>query len=165
MICGFNGKFERGRLYILLKNVTMNAERYIPFFEGPFIANLWISWHQNFHAWWCPLSYDQKMYEFLQNINITPLGLTENNPDLNPPKMHMKVICRIRSRSLEWHHPNPNFTYEIKNVRSVGVSHDYLRIVAEGMLRRLATVIKAKGGMTKYQYTFNPFPTLLYFKN
>ena len=136
---------------ILLEGGAMNADRYIreileshviPF--APFIGENFMLMHDNARP-----HVARVVSNYLDGVEISRINWPPRSSDLNPIEHVWDAIGR-RLRARIPAPDNLNQLSEVLREEWEMIDQDYIRHLIEGMPRRIAAVIRARGGNTRY---------------
>ena len=148
MVWGCFSWMGRGSLEFLDKNERMNSERYINILQSklPMIMNL----HGTdiFMQDGAPCHTAKKSMAWFHSNHVSVLEWPGNSPDINP----IENLWKLMKRKVSAKNPSSldDLKQVIKEVWVMEITQQLCHQLCESMPRRIAAVISAKGGSTKY---------------
>jgi transposase len=148
MIWGCFSAKGRGGLFFLPANTTMNAIRYTNVLEVHLLPFMTIHGTSIFQQDSAPCHKAKLVMDWTRNNHVQVLDWPGNSPDLNPIENLWKImkdkVQKLDTGSI------PKLTDALKNIWVKDISVDICKNLSSSMPKRLQSVIKAKGNMTKY---------------
>lgn len=143
----FTGHKGSAGLYFLPKNMTMKATNYIQVLEDHMLTFWSIHDAKFFMHDGAPAHKSKAVKEFMVRNNIHVLDWPGNSPDLNP----IENAWHVMKTNLEKSRPSniKNLTEELKKMW-VHFDASYFSTLAASMPKRIQSVLKIKGNMSKY---------------
>lgn len=144
----FTGANGRGGLYFLPKGQVMNGETYKTVLEDhllPFMTNFHAT---HFLQDGAPCHKTKVITALLKDCPFEVIDWPGNSPDLNPIENCWNMMKdKLKEKNTI---SVPLLIEEIKKLWCIDLSNEYLRNLSDSMPKRIKTVIKNKGEMSKY---------------
>lgn len=149
MIWGsFSGEMGRGGIYFLPKNATMNGDRYIEVLQTHMLDFYEIGDCNFFMQDNAPCHKAKRVMKWLQNKKVDVLEWPGNSPDLNPIE---ELWANMKLKLQEKNTSTPQQLVEaLRDIWVHNIDLDYCRSLSDSMPKRIAAILKAHGGHTKY---------------
>jgi len=138
----------RGAIEFLNKNERMTSARYIEIVQDklPLFMNL----HNcnKFMQDGAPCHTAKASMAWFRENKISVLDWPGNSPDINP----IENLWQVMKRKVEEKHPSSidSLKSAIKEVWIKDITNEYCQELTDSIPRRLAAIIKNRGGTTKY---------------
>ena len=147
MVWGAISGSGRAGLYFLPKNVTMKGSNYLEVLQDHML-DFWDIHDCNFFMHdGAPAHRTKTVKKWLEEKNIPVLAWPGNSPDLNPIENAWNYM---KKKVQDTQPPSIQALKEELKKLWVNMDKDYCVKLADSMPQRLASVLKAKGDMTKY---------------
>ena len=135
-------------LYFLQPGTTMNGTKYLDLLKDKLEIHMNVHECNVFMHDGAPCHRAKSVKSFLREKNIDFLDWPGNSPDLNP----IENLWHVMKNKVADQHPTniESLTTAIKIVWTQEISPEYCFKLIDSMPRKIAAVIKSRGGPTKY---------------
>ena len=148
MLWGCFSATGRGSLYFVPQNQTVNGAEYLNILQTKLVDAMKIHRCEIFQQDSAPAHVCKNVKNWFSSNGIEVLEWPGNSPDLNP----IENLWQIMKRKVRQHSPRnmQELIFYIKRVWCLNVTQDMCKRLVESMPRRINSVIKCKGNMSKY---------------